>query len=421
MRPLQLLAVCLAPVALAPAVRGEERLGPGALKYDLVLAKGATPDQPKDLVIGLHGKDGTKEVLGGWLEKLIPSLTDTHRVWVQSNTPHWQRDVVEPMTQLVRQLRRELPVRHVIVIGFSAGGFLGTALVFNQPETFDAALIGGATGWGRPQTDAAKRRPVWYSIGDQDGVVKNNGGVEQLRASLEETGYPSDRWQIDVVPGLGHTLDGKSLNRGLDFVRARLIADDALTAADKTALEALTATVKAKDGTADALEQALTPLLASGREARLAAAQALLPLLKDPDDERGLKALQLAERSGEPVLGPALAKAWAKVKKDEIHCLALISALGALEAGAGLPGLLERLGGWDHDGRVQLATATVLGRTGNPAAIDPLIAALRAAEKKKRDDYVTALDQALTAITGAEQKGAAAWQAWRQKAGKSGG
>lgn len=413
MRFAPLLPLC--GLLLTLGARAEERLGPGELRYDLLPARGAGPDQPRDLVIGLHGKDGKKETMGGWLEKLLPPLADTHRVWVQSNTSHWQRDVIPHLTALARRLRRELPVRHVIVIGFSAGGFLGTGLVFGEPSTFDAGIIAGATGWGRPQDEASRARPVFWSIGEQDEVVKNNGGVERLRASLEEAGYPAERWQIDVVAGLAHTLDAASLARGLEFVRARLAADDALTAEDRARLEALQEAVKAKDATAQALRDAAGPLLSAGREARRAAAQALLPLLKDPRGERGLAALELAGRSGEPLLGPALAKAWGKVKKEEPAALALLSALGALEAGAGLPGLIDRLGDWDLEGKVQLTAAAALGEGGNPAAIDPLIAALRAAEKKKRAEYAAALEAALRAITGAGAEGAAGWQAWRQK------
>jgi HEAT repeat protein len=109
-------------------------------------------------------------------------------------------------------------------------------------------------------------------------------------------------------------------------------------------------------------------------------------------------------------------KARGKAKKDEARSLALVRALGALEGGAGLPGLVDLLGGWEHEGKVQLGAAEMLAAMGHPGAIDPLIAALKASEKKKdRGEYAKALEGALRAITGQEGKtGAEAWLSWRK-------
>lgn len=391
--------------------RAEERVGPGGLRYDLVPAKGASAEQPRDLLIGLHGKGSTKDKFAGWVNPLLPALAESHRVWVQSPTDHWQRDAIPPLAELAARLRRELPVRHVILFGFSAGGFAATGCLFEHPAAFDAALIGGATWWGRPGNEEAKRRPVYWSVGENDGVVNKNGGPDHLRRALGEIGYPEERWQIEVVPGMEHSLDGASLGRGLTFLKDKLAQDDALRPEDRAALEALANTIKDKAGTPEALSAAAEPLLAARRrEVTREVAQALVPLLKDPAGPRGLAALALAARARAPLLGEPLVKAWGKVKKDEAAALAWVGALDALEAGAGLPGLAGVLDGWDLEGKVQLAAAETLGQGGSPAAIDPLLGALKAAEKKRRADYARALETALKAITGKEGvSGAEAW------------
>lgn len=402
-------------VGLGVQARAEERTGPGGLRYDLVPAKGASAEQPRDLVIGLHGKGSTKDKFAGWVDSLLPALAESHRVWVQSPTDHWQRDAIPPLGELAARLRRELPVRHVILLGFSAGGFAATGCLFERPADFDAALVGGATWWGRPGNEEAKRRPVYWSVGEDDGVVNKNGGPDHLRRALGEVGYPEERWRIEVVPGMEHSLDGASLGRGLGFLQDKLAQDDALRPEDQTALEALTTTIKDKDGTPEALSAAAEPLLAARRrEVTRGVAQALVPLLKEPAGPRGLLALALAARARAPLLGEPLAKAWGKVKKDEAAALAWVGALGALEAGAGLPGLAAVLDGWDLEGKVQLAAAEALGQAGSPAAVDPLLGALKAAEKKRRADYARALEAALKAITGKEGvSGAEAWARWR--------
>ena len=221
MNRLLLAALLLA----ASTVHAEERVGPGGLRYDLQRAP-VGAGEPRDLWIGLHGKSGKKEQMSGWVNQLVPALAETHRVWPQSAGEQWARGDDQLLVELVGRLRRELPVRHVVLFGFSAGGFLATRCLFGHPDTFDAALIAGATLQGRPEDAAARQRPAFWSVGDQDPVVEKNGGIDRLREELRGLQYPEERWQLDAVAGLEHTLDGASLVRGFTFLCERLAADD---------------------------------------------------------------------------------------------------------------------------------------------------------------------------------------------------
>ncbi len=400
----------------ATTLRAEERVGPGGLRYDLQRAP-VGAGEPRDLWIGLHGKSGKKEQMSGWVNQLVPALAQAHRVWPQSAGEQWARGDDELLVELVGRLRRELPVRHVILFGFSAGGFLATRCLFGHPETFDAALIAGATLEGRPHDDAARLRPAFWSVGDEDPVVEKNGGIDRLREELRGLAYPEERWQLDAVAGLEHTLDGASLVRGFTFLCERLAADDRARPEDRARLDALAEQLKARGTSLDpARVQAEVDALLAGRrrEVRQAVAKALLPLLGTSDQPRLTLGLELAARAGDPSLAEPLARAWSKVKKEEALSLSLVRALGALEGGAGTEGLVDRLAGWEHDGRVQVAAAEALGA---PRAVDALIGALRSATSKHRDAYSAALEAALRRITGQTLQGPAAWLEWRRANG----
>src|SRR5690554_1094818 len=94
-------------LSAACATAAEERLGPDKHRYDLTVAPGATPSEPKDLVIGLHGKGGKKESMAQAVGRAAPAgLKDCHQVWVQANTEHWRRDAIPHLAELARRLRR---------------------------------------------------------------------------------------------------------------------------------------------------------------------------------------------------------------------------------------------------------------------------------------------------------------------------
>lgn len=412
------VVVLAALLLAATTVHAEERVGPGGLRYDL---KRAPAGEPRDLWIGLHGKSGKKEQMAAWVNQLVPALGQAHQVWPQSAGEQWARGDAEHLVELVGRLRRELPVRHVLLFGFSAGGFLASRCLFEHPGSFDGALIAGATLDARPGSDAARLRPAFWSVGDQDPVVQKNGGIDRLRDELLALAYLEERWEIDAVAGLEHTLDGASLVRGFTFLHERLAEDDRARPADRERLEALGELLKAKGDALDAdrvrarVLADVDALLATRRlEVRRGVAKALLPLLAAPDGLRLSLGLELAARVGDTSLAEPVARAWSKARKDEALSLALVGALAALEGGAGTEGLVRRLEGWDHEGRVQLAAA---GALVDPRAVDALIGALEGAASKRRGDYAAALEAALRRITGQTLAGPAAWRTWRRTNG----
>jgi poly(3-hydroxybutyrate) depolymerase len=416
------LALSLACLLAAPAGArpfDERTHAPTGLMYDLLTPAGWSAGASVPLFVCLHGAGDTKNNFRSYVEGMVAPLRDHLRIYVDSPSRQgWPGDCDGKILQLVRDLQRELRPKRIYGLGFSAGGYLTTSTAFPNPDLYAGAVIAGATFRTAPPADGAARRGHWYwSLGENDGNVKASGGIEGVRQALATAKYDAAHAVVEVVPGLGHALDGKSMTTAVEWVVRQADADDRMTAEDKALADSVAAPLKAGD--AAAIRAVADRILATHRTEALHylwGKLKALPMHAEP----ALSALgvELAGQLRDPRAVKELERLLPKVGTDAARALAVIAALGKLGEAAVKP-LAKLVSKWELDGRPQVAAAQALGAIGSRLAAPALVEALKDAEPKaERAPLAAACTSALAAIAGERLEGAKAWAAWLQRQGR---
>lgn len=409
-----LLAMLLLAAAARADVLTEPRSG---LRYEVVLPPGWDGTRSAELVVCLHGSGDAFDAFRKGLRAFAPSIRRSIQAYVQSpDRDGWPRTAADGIALVASAVAAAHPVDGALLLGYSAGGWLAASTLYQHPDVFDGALLVGSIGAEPPPRRLAPRSPlVYWSLGTEDPAVTRNGGFDlaALERHLDAAGWPRDRWTIDALQGKGHELDGPSVDRGLEWLRGRLLATGPpATDADREAAARVAALAAADD--AAGLRALAAPVLAGRRrEARALLAGALLELPAAKDRAVSLAAIELLGRLRDPRAAPVLAGLLERLSKDEGRQAAAIEALGALggpEAAAALVKVARR---WEHGGRPQVAACAALARCGGKDEVGPLIAELEEAERQARAAHVDALDAALAGISGQALRGSRAWKAWR--------
>lgn len=399
--------------ALAAPARGEEQVHASGLRYEVVPPPGWDGKAPLDLLLCLHGS-GDK--LSEWkigLGVLVPELRRHLRLLVQSPAAQgWPQDVVPNLAALTSEVRAAHPVRRTLVFGFSAGGNVATLCLYQHPDLFQGALVGGATTAVRPPREGpARERWVCFSIGADDPIVGRMGGAEGLRGLFKESGWEDERVRIDIVPGIGHTLSRPHLLEGLDWLLER--AGEAAPASDEEQTRVAVAGELVESGDEAGLRALTAEMARSGREARALLARALEPLLSHKDPARARLGAELLGWLAVSDAVPALDKALDRHKRAEEVAAAVARALGRIPDPAAEKALLQVIKRSAWQGPVQVAAADGLAVIASESALRPLVDVLKGAEKRKDEALCAALERALRETTGQPLlEGAIQWSMW---------
>jgi len=356
-----LAALCLA-ISSAAASPPEQKTSAKGLTYQIRRPDKYTRGQ-HPLVLALHGAGDSCANFMRWItspEATFPA--DAILVAPQAlQNGAWDKDDLEPLAALVRDLKAEHDPTRTIGFGFSRGAYYTFHLGTTHPELYDGAIphSGGLPG-AVPDTEAMRNLPFYVCHGDADKVVPV-GQSEQAVALLEKAKVPV---KLEKIAGLAHTVDWKAVKRGLDWLNG--ILDERQKALEQDVvgkLAALEKSLKAKSWDA----------AASGFAAIVRVPPRLTPKLA------------------------ALAKAHA-TSAEEAVALAAIAAAGRCGADGvvalkGVPGTNERLAP---------AAAAALAQTGASAATEALLSYLKA----KSDVVATAAAAAMGQMGGASATGA---------------
>ncbi|MHC5019604.1 MAG: HEAT repeat domain-containing protein [Planctomycetota bacterium] len=414
--PLLLLAVAL---AAAPAAAEQRTHGPTGLEYELLTPSGWSAATPVELFVCLHGAGDNAANFRSAVEGAVTPMKQYLRIYVNSPSRQgWPGDADGKVLQLVKDLKQELNPKRIFGFGFSAGGYMTTSTAFPNPDLYAGAVVTGATFRVQPPANDECRSKFWYwSLGDQDALVKQSGGIETVRKGFANAKYDPTHYVVDVVEGLAHRLDGKSLSTGVAWVVAQSDAADQMTAEDKRLADSVSDPVKAGD--AAAIRAIAAKIVATRRAATKHYFWGKVKkLCSSKEPELVALAIELAGELGAPAAAKDLAKLLSKEKANAEGYVALITIMGKLGEGAVKP-LGKLLSKWEHDGKPQIAAAQALGAIGSKAALGSLLKALKSAEKKEeRAAYTEALNAALQRITGAKETGSTAWKRWLATQGR---
>lgn len=409
-----MLVTSILACAAAQATAEERTHAATGLVYDFEKPSGWDGRTPVELFVCLHGAGDNKGNFHSAVEARAPNIRKFLRIFVQSpDGQGWPGDADAKVVELARALQKEFPVRRVLGLGFSAGGYLTTSCAFPNPDVYEGVVIAGATYRTAPgASDVARSRFCYWSLGAEDALVKQSGGPEMVRKGLEQAKWDPAHYVIEVVPGLGHALDPASLTKAVDWVVARCQEQERMTADEKAACDTVPGLVKAGDATA--IEAAAQKALAGGRrETRAYLAGKLKGLAEHADRALSLLGIRLAGACADPKGAAPLLRLLPKLAGDAERHLAAIEALGQIRDPSAVKPLGKLLDRWDGDGAPQVAAAKALGEIGQAAAVADLVATLAAAEKAGgREAFVEVAQAALRALTGQSHTGAAAWQAW---------
>jgi dienelactone hydrolase len=412
------LLVSLTGTAYADGERTHAATG---LVYDLLGEP--KPGESVHFVVCLHGAGDNKDNFRSYADGAVSVMRERMRIYVNSPSREgWPGDAMGKVIDLTKDLQKEFKCRSTVLFGFSAGGYLSTRCMAQAPEVFDGMVINGATISGGVATgdkfEIYNRRFGYWSLGDKDANVAASGGIDGLKKILEQSKWETKHWQVDVVAGLEHKLDGKSATRGVEWVTEQIVANEKMTPNEKEMIDTVDAMIKAENiaGVQSVIDGILENRRRDAMRVLFDKLDAL-PTHKNPELQLlGIKAMAAI---GDPRGGRVLAKALSKVKKDETLTLATIEALGACSDAASVKALEALLTKWDFDGKAQIAAATALGALRDAGAVPSLLKALKSNERKDdRAEYVTALNAALVTITGGSADNYSDWAKWLNEQAK---
>ncbi len=411
-------------LTLAPAVgaRADERVhAPSGLTYEVVPPTGWDGAAPVDLLVCLHGSGDQVNTFRRGLRVVAPGVRRFLCLFVQSPAAQgWPLDALDGVAALAQEVRAAHPGQGLFAFGYSAGGNMAAALVFQRPDLVEGAVVAGAIAARQPPNDArAHARRLYWAVNADDATFGGRDAVERLRGWLGAAGYDPARYRIDLreEEGLGHGLDGEAVERGLEWLRAETLAEAPATDDDRASVTEVAALVSAKDATPDALRALCAPIVEGRRgEARALLAAALEPLLKHRDAALSLAGIELLGRLGARESADALAGALSRLQRDADRHVAAVRALGAIGGEAANKALVPVLRRGDPG--AQVAAAEALARSGGRAEVRALVDELNEAERERRERVAAAIDAALREVTGHELSGGRVWRAWWEQVGK---
>lgn len=418
------LIACLLGSARAQDPARDERVHePSGLRYLVVPPTSWDGRAPVDVLVCLHGSGDGLGTFRRGLRVIAPGVRRFLCVFVQSPREQgWPLDAVDGVAAIASEVRAQHPGRGVFALGYSAGGNMAAALVFQRPDVVDGAVVAGAIAARQPP-DAARvqGRRLYWAVNADDATFGGKDAVERLRGWLQAASYDPARYRIDLreEPGLGHRLDGAAVERGLEWLRTESLTDAPATDEDRAIVERVAALVKTKDADPDALRALAAPIV-EGRsgEARALLAAALEGLLRHKDAALSLAGVELLGALAVPSSAGPLAQALSRPQRDQERQVAVIRALGWIggdDAVKALMTVLRRRGG---DLSPQLAAAAALARAARRSEVRALVSELNEAEDEKRPQLAAAIDAALREVTGHELSGGRTWRAWWEQIGK---
>ncbi|MEK7465893.1 MAG: HEAT repeat domain-containing protein [Planctomycetota bacterium] len=355
-------AVLFLVSASALAAPPEQKVSARGLTYQLRVpensARGKHP-----LIVALHGAGDNCANFMRWISG--PQATfakDAILLAPQAlKNGSWDKEDLEPLADLVREMKAAHAPTRTIGFGFSRGAYYTFHLGTTHPELYDGAIpfAGGLPG-AVPDSDDMRRLPFYVCHGDADDVVPVAESERSVKA-LETGKVPV---KFEKVAGLKHTVDWAAVKRGLDWVNG--ILDERQKALD------------------DEVAKKIAELEKSLKEKSWEAAAA------------GFTAITRVPARLAPKLA-GLAKAHA-TSAEETVALAAIAAAGR----CGTDGVAALKGIAGTNEKLAPAAASALGETGSPAAAEPLLAYL----KTKSDTVATAAAEALGKLGGDAATGA---------------
>jgi predicted esterase len=410
--------VLLATTALCAQDRVEPESG---LVYQVVPPTGWDGAQPVDVLVTLHGSGGEKDLFRRSLHVAVPGVRRFACVYVQSpDAQGWPQRAVPGVAAIASAVRAELPGQGLFLLGFSAGGSMSTACMFERPDLFEGAVIACAIAWRQPPVDPrVAARHLYWAVNADDETFGGLAAIENLRGWLKDRGYDEARYRIDLheEPGLGHRINPDAVQRGLDWLRERAFALEPATDDDRARLAQVPERIAAKD--AAGLRALADPIVTSRRgEARALLLTALAELPRHRDPELSRAGIDLLGRLGLTDGAAPLAGAISKLQRDPERQVAAIRALGGIVSPESCRALLTVVRRRDGDLAPQVAAAEALARVGGRAEVRTLINELNEVEKEKRPALAAAIDRALHEITGHELGGGRVWRAWWEQVGR---
>ena len=196
-------------------------------------------EQPDQLIVIMHGVGSSAAAMQPLAEALASGLPTaaivaangydpfdlggTGRQWfsvkgvTDANRPE---RVAEAMPRIEAVLASEekrvgMTRQQTVLVGFSQGAIMGLHLAASSAEP-PRAVVGLSGRVALPvRAGEGARPPVLLSHGLADPVIPVSE-LDIAAAALTEAGC---RVQTQTIPGLGHTIDPRQIDRVLDFIR----------------------------------------------------------------------------------------------------------------------------------------------------------------------------------------------------------
>jgi predicted esterase len=195
----------------------------------LFLPPGHQASQPTPLLIALHGFGGRAVGYPTYWRRTA-AKNDTVLVVPQGvrqaaggyswNDPD-EADIILGLTLDWARERFAVDGEHIVLTGFSQGGFMAMALGLRHPELFVGVIpmAGGYIQEIDAPSEAGIQDPRYYfMVGAEDD---NEGQCRRAAADFAEAGYEVE---IRVFPGVGHTFPrntNRELGKALRFALGR--------------------------------------------------------------------------------------------------------------------------------------------------------------------------------------------------------
>lgn len=177
-----------------------------------------TRNHPDDVLVMVHGTSGSTASHFGFL---YPVLASRQRViaidWAQVH-PDRPLELDDLVGQVAETIRRLLPGRRVVLLGYSLGAVVTAKLSADHPELVERLIL--VSGWARTDLQQILRNDVWQAL-------RRSGNDQALReySTFCAFGGPflSGKTREDMQPGMD-AMDFNSfgdqqmeLNRRIDI------------------------------------------------------------------------------------------------------------------------------------------------------------------------------------------------------------
>ncbi len=244
---LLLTGLCLLFFTAPATAQTEVRESRSGVTYSIRVPANYDPANGGLLVIGLHGQGGSHT---GFIRSVAQAGYLSDAVVAAPNAQKgaaWEAADVEPVADMIAELRGQYRAFRVIAFGYSRGAYFGFGLGVRHPELLQAVVAhSGGLVTPVPNNEAVKKQVFYVIHGDADHTV----AVTQSREAVEKLKKAGiTRIKYDEIPGLGHDMDPAAIRRGFDWIEqtlgpvvAPLSAKEALTR-----IKAIESAVKAKE------------------------------------------------------------------------------------------------------------------------------------------------------------------------------